>query len=223
LTFITVRGNSFWTDPVGDLISYTFKSRPWADRVVAIAHSTKAFDLHFILNRLVLMKSLPELLIMNGQKIMCLKVENVTWLDSLNYLAMPLRKLTEAFGLTVAKSWYPHLFYTAENLDYVGPAPDVWYYDVDQMSESERREFLSWYETTTKNEAFDNRRVLEIICQADLTVLREACRTFIRHFLLIGNVEVFLESMTIASACNKAFQKVPSAGQDTKNSCRRLY
>jgi hypothetical protein len=45
----------------------------------------------FVLNRLVRMKMLPELLIMNGQ-IMCLKVGNVTWLNSLNYLAMPLRK-----------------------------------------------------------------------------------------------------------------------------------
>jgi predicted Abi (CAAX) family protease len=36
-----VRGNSFWTDPVGDLISYVFKSRPWADRIVAIAHNAR--------------------------------------------------------------------------------------------------------------------------------------------------------------------------------------
>jgi hypothetical protein len=43
-----------------------------------IAHNAKAFDLLFVLNRLVGMKLLPEILIMNGQKIMCLKVENVT-------------------------------------------------------------------------------------------------------------------------------------------------
>lgn len=85
------RKESFWTDPVGDLISYVFKSRPWADRFVAIAHNANAFDLLFVLNRLVRTKLLPELRIMNGQKIMCLKVENFTWLDSLNYLAMPLR------------------------------------------------------------------------------------------------------------------------------------
>jgi hypothetical protein len=70
---------------------------------------------------------------------MCLKFENVTWLDSLTYLAMPLRKLLEAFGLTSHKSWYPHLFNTRENMNYVGPAPDVSYYDVHQMHESERK------------------------------------------------------------------------------------
>jgi predicted transcriptional regulator len=51
------------------------------------------------------MKTMPDLLIMNGQKIMCLRMENVTWLDSLKNLAMPLRKLPEPFGLTVQKSW----------------------------------------------------------------------------------------------------------------------
>jgi hypothetical protein len=88
---------------------------------------------------------------------MCLRVENITWLDSLNYLAMSLRKLPEAFGLTVQKSWYPHLFNTAEHMNYVGPAPDVSYYGVDEMRESERKEFLSWCETVAKTEVFDNR------------------------------------------------------------------
>lgn len=60
------RKNSFWIDHVVNLISYTFKSRPWADRIVAIAHNAKAFDM-FVLNSLVQMKLLPELLIMNGR------------------------------------------------------------------------------------------------------------------------------------------------------------
>jgi hypothetical protein len=54
-------------------------------------------------------------------------------------------------------------------------------------------------------EVFNDRQVLERYCQADATVLREACRTIRKHFLQIGNVEMFLESMTIASACNKLF------------------
>ena len=98
-----MRKHSFLTDPIGDLISCTFKSRSWVDRLMAIAHSAKAFDLHFVLNRLVRMKLLPEHLILNGQKIMCLNVDNVTWLDSLNYPTMPLRKLPNAFGLTAKK------------------------------------------------------------------------------------------------------------------------
>jgi hypothetical protein len=73
------RKHSFWTELVGDLISHTFRSRPWTDRIVPVAHNAKAFDLHFVPNRLVRMKLLPELLIMNGQKIICLNLPDVTW------------------------------------------------------------------------------------------------------------------------------------------------
>jgi hypothetical protein len=52
-----VTGNSFWTDSIGDLISYVFTSTSWADRIMAIAHNAKAFDLLFLLNRLVGMKN----------------------------------------------------------------------------------------------------------------------------------------------------------------------
>ena len=50
--------------------------------------------------------------------------------------------------------------------------------------------------------------MLERYCQGDVTVLQEACRTLGRHFRQIGNVDVFLESLTIASACNKKFLKM---------------
>jgi hypothetical protein len=145
-----IRKHSFCTDPVGDLISYTFKYRPWADGIVTIAHNAKAFDLHFVLNRLVWVKRLPELLIMNGQNIICSKEENVAWLDSLNYLAMPPRKFPETLVLTADKSWYPHLFNTTANTNYGRQAPYFLYYGIDQMHEYESKGFLSWYETVTK-------------------------------------------------------------------------
>ena len=81
-------------------------------------------------------------------------------------------KLPEAFGLTVAKSGYPHYFNTRANLDYVGK---IRHYGVDEMSASERSEFLAWYEGQ-KVEVFDNRRVLESYCQDDVNMLREACQ-----------------------------------------------
>jgi hypothetical protein len=73
--------------------------------VVVIPHIAKAFDLLFILNRLVRIKRLPGFTIINGQKIACMNVENITWLESINYLAMSLKKLPESFGLTARKSF----------------------------------------------------------------------------------------------------------------------
>ena len=114
-------------------------------------------------------------------------------------------KLPEAFGLSVAKSWYPHLFNTKANLDYVGPIPATSYFGADEMSHSERTEFMMY--ESQKVTVFDNRQILEKYCQDDVTVLRQACQIFMREFIEIGNIDVFLESFTIVSACNKVLRK----------------
>jgi hypothetical protein len=41
------RIHSFWEDPVGDLLSYLCKPRPWLSKIIAIEQNAKAFDLHF--------------------------------------------------------------------------------------------------------------------------------------------------------------------------------
>jgi len=113
---------------------------------------------------------------------------------------MALRKLPEAFGLSATRSWYPHLFNTRANLNYVGSIPDMAHYCVAEMGESERKEFVSWYDVQ-KHKVFVNRRVLEQYCQDDVTLLRQACQLFRRDFMDVGNVDIFLESSTTASAC----------------------
>ena len=118
---------------------------------------------------------------------------------------MPLRKLPAAFGLS-ARVMVPAFFNTRANLDYVGQILDISLYGVYEMSTSERHEFMVWYDKE-KDRVFDNRRVLEDYCQDDVTVLREACTIFRREFIEIGNIEVFLEAFTIASACNKVLRK----------------
>ena len=91
-------------------------------------------------------------------------------------------------------------------MNYVGEIPDVSFYAKDAMGAKERAEFLAWYEGQM-SEVFDNRSVLEAYCQDDVTVLRQACIFFRREFIEIGNVDVFTESVTIASDCNKVLRK----------------
>jgi hypothetical protein len=87
--------------------------------------------------------------------------------------------------------------------------PDVSYYVADDMGESERKDFLAWYEgQKSASEVFDDRRVLEQYCQDDVTVLRQACQAFRRDFKEIGKIDVYRESITIASACNKVFREL---------------
>ena len=117
-----VRKHSFWDDPVGSMLSYLCEPRPCVNKVNAIAHNAKAFDLLFILNRAIVLKWRSEQ-ITKGLKIMCMKMDQLVFLKSVSFLPCSLRKLPEAFGLTASKAWYPHYFNTEENVVYIGPIP----------------------------------------------------------------------------------------------------
>jgi len=87
-------------DPVGDLLTYLCRPRHWANRIVAISHNAKEFDLHFILSYAILSKWKPEL-ITNGLK---MEMEHLVFLDGVSFLPCALGNLTEAFGLEATKS-----------------------------------------------------------------------------------------------------------------------
>ena len=62
-----------------------------------------------------------------------MKIHHIQFLDSIPYMPMPLRKMPEAFGLALPKSWYTHHFNTKANLDYVGPIPGIQYDGAEEM------------------------------------------------------------------------------------------
>jgi hypothetical protein len=97
------RRHSFFEDPVVDLLSYLCEPRPWCKKVVVIAHNAKAFDSQFILNRAIFLKWNPEI-ILNAQKSISMRTQQLHFLDSVSYLPMPLRKLPKEFGLSTYKS-----------------------------------------------------------------------------------------------------------------------
>jgi hypothetical protein len=81
-------------------------------------------------------------------------------------------------------------------------------YGAKEMSESERREFLSWYDNQKSAVAFfDNKRNLETYGQNDFTVLIKAYRVFRQELMQIGNIGVLLEAIKIAFTCIKVLRK----------------
>jgi hypothetical protein len=134
-------------------------------------------------------------------------MEHMKFIGSICFLPFPLRKLSGALGLTASKSWYPHYFNKMENLDYFGQIPDREYYGVKEMSVGERTEYLTWFEEQNSL-VFDNRRLLEYYCQDNVTVLRQACQVFRHEFMRVGNIDVFQESVTFASAYNEMLRKL---------------
>ena len=90
-----VRKHSFWDNPECSMLSYLCEPRPWFNKVIAIVHNAIAFDLQFILILAILLKWRHKML-MNGLKIMCMKMEHMVFLDSMSFLPFSPHKLHEA-------------------------------------------------------------------------------------------------------------------------------
>jgi hypothetical protein len=171
---------------------------------ICIAHNAQAYDLHLLMDY-VHKHGIKPALIQNGKKILCMEAFDLKFIDSLNFFPMSLAKLPKAFGLSeLAKGFFPHLFNTSTNQNYVGDMPNIKYYDPDGMKSEKRNEFMNWYATQTH---FDFQRHLENYCKSDVDILQRCCGKFRTLFMTYTEgIEPFLKSITIASATNEVFR-----------------
>ena len=107
------------------------------------SHNGKGYDHHFILNYMM-SRGEPLSVIYNGSKIISMRKDQITFIDSSNFFMMPLSALPKAFGLTEDKTKlaFPHFFNTAANQAYRGPFPDPVYYGCEDFSEAKKETFL---------------------------------------------------------------------------------
>lgn len=107
-----------------------------------------SFDGQFVVAWMLEQGTAPDI-IPCGTKLMAIthKVLNVRVIDSFNFLPMALSKLPACFGFTeLKKGYFPHLFNTRENQDYVGALPAPHYYSPDTMAPAARQAFMCWHE-----------------------------------------------------------------------------
>ena len=174
---------------------------------VCLCHNFRGYDSYFILQYCYDQVMLPEL-VMNGAKVMCMEVGGLTFKDSLNFLPMALAKLPKMFDMKeLRKGYFPHLFNTHENQEYVGPMPPVETYDPDGMKEKERNAFHDWYQVQLdRSYVFDFQKEILEYCRSDVDILRRCCLRFRDLFLNTTGVDPFATCITIASACNRVFR-----------------
>lgn len=180
-------------------------------KVICIAHNMKGFDGQFCLRYMYKNNSKWGLgensLIINGTKIMKISVGRFIFLDSVNYLCSPLSKLPKMFNINHKKGWFPHLFHTHENINFIGSYPDKKFYSPDTMNENERKEFLKWYEEKVKSgSTFCLKFELIEYCKIDVDILRKACMRFRSVLMDKTKVDPFNGPITIASTCMKVFR-----------------
>ncbi|XP_046857163.1 uncharacterized protein LOC124450550 [Xenia sp. Carnegie-2017] len=146
----------------------------------------------------------------SGQKVMelFLKDYQMTLIDSLNFLSMPLSDLPETFGLDLSmysKGDFPFKFNTRENQKYVGPILALEYYSPDAKSKCKRDELIAWHQNLIdEGYVLDFQKEMYKYCSQDVTILRLCCMEFRKLFLAETRVDPFCYC-TIASSVMAVF------------------
>ena len=190
-------GDEFTFQTIEEFCKFAFSTR--YENYTFIAHNAKGFDNQFILGYCV-EQGLKPYTIMNGSKIMFMKVGKVTFLDSMNHVAGRLADFPKTFGFEeMKKGYFPHLFNTPENQKYIGPIPDTKHFNPDRMSPKDRTAFLLWHRTqVTNNFVFDFEKELKAYCRSDVDILRRSMMSFREKFITISNIDPLLY-VTIAA------------------------
>jgi len=172
---------------IEDYCKYIFTPQHYG--YTLIAHNAKGYDLQFIKHWLIKNNhKFTEILM--GTKIMCLEAFKVRFIDSLNFLTMSLKSFSETFNLKETKGYYPILFNTPENENYVGVLPDKKYFNYNHMKLCDRDDFLGWY-GKNQNVLFNNKEELLKYCQADVLLLKKGCLAYREGFVRNYNLDPF--------------------------------
>ena len=168
-----------------------------------IAHNSKGYDGIFILKWLI-DQGIKPFCIYNGAKIMFMELPklSIRFIDSLNFLQMPLKAFPKTFGMNELKKGYFCYHFNQEcNQNYVGPIPSKNHFGYNQMKPDERDKFLKWYEErVNENYVFDFKKEILEYCRSDVDILRRSLIKFPKDFIQLENVDP-LRYITIASVC----------------------
>ena len=127
---------------------------------------------------------------------------SIRFIDSLNFLQMPLKSFPKTFGMSeLKKGYFPHYFNKECNKNYVGSIPSKKHYGYNQMKPDERTKFLKWYEERVReNYVFDFKKEILEYCRSDVDILRRGIMKLREDFIELENIDP-LRYITIASVC----------------------
>ncbi len=192
-----------------------FNQKKW-EGYTFIAHFGKGYDHQFILEWLLTRVNMTNEesdnlnkskinVIQSGLKLMKIDYANRKFIDSFNFLPMPLRKLPKTFGFEkdVKKGYFPHFVNPKGKYGngYEGSLPPKHYYGYYHMKVDEQKEFDSWY---NQGKTFNYNLDSEAYCTDDVEVLKRACIQFQENIFDKVQIDPF-SSITIASFCQKMY------------------
>jgi len=183
---------------------------------IALAHNLKGYDgifiVNYILRAFLSIDSMPTFLF-NGTKVLSIQFRNVKVIDSYSFLPMGLDKFSKTFNIAEhKKGFFPHLFNTAENKNYVGKYPAKEYYSPQFFSVPKYQEFEIWYSKNCDNIFHFNKEFMDY-CESDVELLANGCLAFRKIIMsqtksttFPNGIDPYQKTITIASLCHFIFR-----------------
>jgi len=114
--------------------------------ILVVFHNLKGFDGTFILHELYEQQREVTNQLTVGAKVLSFQSGPLKFIDSLCFLPIPLASFPSTFNLTeLKKGFFPHLFNTPDHQQYLGPIPDLAFYDPDGMMAKKKEELTQWH------------------------------------------------------------------------------
>ena len=113
--------------------------------ILVVFHNLKGFAM-FILHELYQQQREVVDQLTVGAKVLSFKSGPLKFIDSLCFLPTPRASFPSTFNLTeLKKGFFPHLFNTPDNQQYVGRIPDLEFYDPDGIMAKKKEELTRWH------------------------------------------------------------------------------
>ena len=177
-------------------------------RNIVTAHNGSGYDTRLIFETAIQLglKKNKFVPLLQGSKFMQLTIGKLTFRDSMLHLKGSLAALAKDFcPESLVKGYFPHLFNTFENWDYVGELPAKAYFDPPFVvkDEKELKKFNEWYseklEEVKDGTPWNFQREIKKYCTNDVSILASIIRGY------SANAETMVGSSPLFNATGPSF------------------
>ena len=188
-----------------------------------LAHNSAGYDTRLVFDEIVLESGQDVTPICKGTKFMKLAIGKCIFHDTRLHLTGSLASLGKAFNLPSVKGHFPHLFSTLENLDYVGPIPDISFFDITFSCRNEKEfiDFNAWHEEwRTSNREWNYLEQRKLYCENDVLMLQQIVKQYHEGLLISIPPHIRVSPWffpTMAGHVHAMFIHNMNYGQDLKN------
>lgn len=181
-----------------------------------IAHNARGYDAWLIHHHLnITFGKKPDNIVLAGQKIMYMVVDSIRFIDSLSFIQSTLSELPKTFGLDtniIKKGYFPYLFNTDENKNYIGKFPPIEIFEPNKMKC--RKDFDLWYNENKDRDDYDFDKELNEYCENDVMILCKSLKVFRDNMKELCDDLDPLMCVTIASYAHKVYLTLHSLTEE---------